>query len=87
MKNYLSGLAALALAAVCFVIAKLPTLTAPDTNGRGTLSATWFETEFTNLIVFDFSRSPGTVRDATHSKPRRNGFISALPQTAGALST
>ena len=37
-------------------------------ENRGTLSATWFETEYDDLIAFDFSASPGTVVNIERAK-------------------
>ena len=37
-------------------------------HNRGTLSATWFQTDFTNLIAFDFSVSPGTVKNVGRAR-------------------
>jgi vitamin B12 transporter len=37
---------------------------------RGTLSATWFETDYDDLIAFDFSASPGTVINIERAKTR-----------------
>lgn len=37
-------------------------------NQRGTLSATWFQTNYRDLIVFDFASSPGTVRNVERAK-------------------
>ena len=38
------------------------------TENRGTLSATWFQTELTNLITFDFAGFPGTVKNVEEAK-------------------
>ncbi len=53
---------------------------------RGTLSATWFETAFTNLIVFDFSRSPGTVVNVERARTR-GVELSAKTTLPGAIET
>lgn len=37
---------------------------------RGTLSATWFETDYTDLIVYDFSVFPSTVVNADRARTR-----------------
>ena len=37
---------------------------------RGTLSATWFETDFTDLIVYDFAVFPSTVVNADRARTR-----------------
>ncbi|MEO6005149.1 MAG: TonB-dependent receptor [Opitutus sp.] len=37
---------------------------------RGTLSATWFETRYRDLITFDFSAFPGTVINVEDAKTR-----------------
>lgn len=37
---------------------------------RGTLSATWFETTYRDLITFDFSAFPGTVVNVERAKTR-----------------
>ncbi len=37
---------------------------------RGTLSATWFEMDYRNLIVFDFGVFPGTVRNVESARTR-----------------
>jgi vitamin B12 transporter len=41
-------------------------------HGRGVLSATWFRTDTTNLIVYDFSVNPGTT--ANVDKARSDGL-------------
>lgn len=38
------------------------------TENRGTLSATWFQMELTNLITFDFSAFPGTVKNVEEAR-------------------
>jgi len=51
---------------------------------RGTLSATWFETNYRDLIVFDFSSFPGTVMNVERAKTR--GLeLSAQTSLAGML--
>ena len=40
------------------------------TGNRGTLSATWFQTDFDNLITFDFSAFPGTVKNVGQARTR-----------------
>jgi len=37
-------------------------------HNRGTLSATWFDTRLTNLIVYDFASSPSTVRNVERAR-------------------
>jgi vitamin B12 transporter len=37
---------------------------------RGTLSATWFDTDFKDLIVYDFSAFPGTVKNVERARTR-----------------
>lgn len=37
-------------------------------HDRGTLSATWFQTDFDNLIAFDFSVFPGTVKNVGRAR-------------------
>ena len=37
---------------------------------RGTLSATWFETKFRDLLVYDFSAFPGTVVNVERARTR-----------------
>lgn len=37
-------------------------------KGAGSLSATWFRTDYTNLIVYDFSAYPGTTENVGHSR-------------------
>ncbi|MDI1321008.1 MAG: TonB-dependent receptor [bacterium] len=37
---------------------------------RGTLSATWFQTDFDNLITFDFAVFPGTVKNVGRARTR-----------------
>jgi vitamin B12 transporter len=37
---------------------------------RGTVSATWFQTDLTNLITFDFSSFPGTVQNVERARTR-----------------
>jgi vitamin B12 transporter len=39
-------------------------------DGRGTLSATWFQTELHDLITFDFSAFPGTVVNVERARTR-----------------
>lgn len=39
-------------------------------DGRGTLSATWFQTELHDLITFDFSAFPGTVINVGRARTR-----------------
>jgi len=39
-------------------------------GNRGVLSATWFESRLTNLIVFDFGVFPGTVRNVEQARTR-----------------
>lgn len=43
-------------------------VTLPD--GRGALAATWFDTRFENLIVFDFGVFPGTTRNVGRARTR-----------------
>lgn len=51
---------------------------------RGTLSATWFETDFTDLIVYDFAVFPSTVVNADRARTR--GLeLSAQTTLGGAL--
>jgi vitamin B12 transporter len=53
-------------------------------NG-GTLSATWFETDYTDLIVYDFSVFPSTVVNADRARTR--GLeLGAQSQIAGACN-
>ncbi len=53
---------------------------------RGTLSATWFQTDYTNLIVFDFNRSPSTVVNIESA--RTHGLeLSAKTTLPGAIET
>jgi len=37
---------------------------------RGTLSATWFQTDLTNLITFDFASFPATVQNVERARTR-----------------
>ncbi|HVS51037.1 MAG TPA: TonB-dependent receptor [Opitutaceae bacterium] len=37
---------------------------------RGTVSATWFDTEFSDLIVFDFGVFPGTTKNVERARTR-----------------
>jgi vitamin B12 transporter len=39
-------------------------------HNRGILSATWFDTQFTNLINYDFAVFPGTVRNVGRARTR-----------------
>ena len=39
-------------------------------HDRGTLGATWFQTEFDDLIAFDFSAFPGTVKNVGRARTR-----------------
>jgi vitamin B12 transporter len=39
-------------------------------SSRGRISATWFETKFTDLITFDFSSFPGTVINIERARTR-----------------
>ena len=39
-------------------------------GNRGALSATWFQTDFDNLIAFDFSVFPGTVKNVGQARTR-----------------
>lgn len=39
-------------------------------QNRGTLSATWFDTRLTNLIVFDFAAFPSTVKNVERARTR-----------------
>jgi vitamin B12 transporter len=39
-------------------------------RNRGTLSATWFENRFRDLIVYDFSVFPGTTANVDHARTR-----------------
>jgi len=39
-------------------------------GNRGTLSATWFQTDFDQLITFDFSAFPGTVQNVERARTR-----------------
>jgi vitamin B12 transporter len=39
-------------------------------HDRGTLSATWFQMDFDNLIAFDFSVFPGTVKNVGEARTR-----------------
>ena len=41
---------------------------------RGTLSATWFDTSYHDLIVYDFMVFPGTTANADQARPRRIAF-------------
>jgi vitamin B12 transporter len=51
---------------------------------RGTLSATWFETDFTDLIIYDFAVFPSTVTNADRARTR--GLeLSAQATLGGAL--
>ncbi len=51
---------------------------------HGTLSATWFETDYTDLIVYDFSVFPSTVTNAERARTR--GIeLSAQTTLGGAL--
>lgn len=51
---------------------------------RGTLSATWFETKYRNLVVYDFSRFPGTVVNVERARTR--GLeLAAKTTLAGAI--
>ena len=51
---------------------------------RGTLSATWFQTEYRDLIVFDFGRSPSTVANVERARTRGVEF-SAKTTLPGAI--
>jgi vitamin B12 transporter len=37
---------------------------------RGTVSATWFDTRYTDLVVYDFAAFPGTVRNVERARTR-----------------
>lgn len=37
---------------------------------HGTLSATWFSTDYTDLVVYDFASFPGTVRNVERARTR-----------------
>ena len=39
-------------------------------GNRGTLSATWFQTDFADLIAYDFSVFPGTVKNVGRARSR-----------------
>src|SRR5690606_19242882 len=39
-------------------------------DGRGTIGLTWFENRFRDLIVFDFSVSPGTMANVEQARTR-----------------
>ena len=43
-------------------------------HNRGSLSATWFDTRFNNLITFDFAVFPGTVRNVGRALTRGGEF-------------
>ena len=40
------------------------------TGNRGVLSATWFDTRYRNLIVFDFGVSPGTTANVERAETK-----------------
>jgi vitamin B12 transporter len=45
---------------------------------RGVVSATWFETDFTDLIVSDFSRNPSSVANVQRARTRGAEFSAQL---------
>jgi vitamin B12 transporter len=47
-------------------------------NRRGTLSATWFDTRFHDLIAFDFASFPSTVRNIEEARTRGMEFAVQL---------
>jgi vitamin B12 transporter len=53
---------------------------------RGTLSATWFETRYHDLIVYDFSVFPGTTANVDQARTRGLEF-SARAQVGGSWET